>query len=69
MCTTFPVDADTATCLPSGDTAMWSERWPATGKRQAIFPDRMFRPTTSLKLGLEMTSRLPLREVYMSSAN
>ncbi len=25
-CTVFEVDADTATRLPSGETAMWSER-------------------------------------------
>ncbi len=33
-----PVEAETATSLPSGETAMWSERWPVTWKRHLISP-------------------------------
>lgn len=68
-CTVFDVDADTATRLPSGDTAMWSERNPDTGKRQLTLPVARSIDTTSAKLGRETTRAEPSGVEYMSSTN
>ena len=67
MWTTFPVDAEIATSLPSGEIAMWSERWPSTSKRQTILPLRMLIATTSLNEGRETIKRRPSFDAYMSS--
>ena len=53
--------------LPLGDTAMWSERCPATGNRQTILWDRRLIATTSAKDGRETMRSRPSLEEYMSS--
>ena len=67
MWTTFPVDADTATCLPSGEMAMWSARWPSTTKRHTIWRVSRLIATTSARLGLETIKSRPSLVEYMSS--
>jgi hypothetical protein len=68
-CTVFEVDADTATRVPSGDTAMWSARNPDTGNRHRSAPVRRSMETTSAKLGRDTTSALPSGVAYMSSTS
>ena len=68
-CTVLEVDADTATRVPSGDTAMWSARKPDTGNRHRRAPVRRSIDTTSAKLGRDATSALPSGVVYMSSTS
>lgn len=67
MCTTLPVEAETATRSPSGEIAMWSLRCPSTSKRQASSPVAMRIATTSARLGRETISSRPSPVVYMSS--
>jgi hypothetical protein len=69
MCTTFPVEAETATRVPSGDRPMWSERWPSTTNRHAMLPLARSMPTTSRRLGRDTTRRRPPSALYMSSTN
>ncbi len=66
-CTTLPVDALTTTRRPSGETAMWSERTPATGNRHTILLVRRLIATTSANDGREITTSRPSLEEYMSS--
>ncbi len=68
-CTVFEVDAETAILVPSGETAMWSERKPDTGNRHLILPVVRSIETTSAKLGRETTTAEPSGVVYMSSTN
>jgi hypothetical protein len=68
-CTVFEVEADTATVVPSRETAMWSERKPDTGNRQRTAPVARSIETTSAKLGRDATSAAPSGVVYMSSTN
>ncbi len=63
------VEAETATRVPSGETAMWSERYPDTGKRQLTRPEATSMDTTSAKLGRETTTAEPSGVVNMSSTN
>jgi hypothetical protein len=67
MWTTLPVEAETATSLPSGEIAMWSERCPSTSKRHTILPVRMLMPTTSLNDGRDTIRSRPSFDEYMSS--
>ncbi len=46
---------------------MWSERWPATGKRHTISPVSRLIATTSAYDGRDTISSRPSLEVYMSS--
>src|SRR5918999_526316 len=66
-CTLFAVESDTSRLSPSGEIAMWSERWPSIGKRQTICPVSRLIPTTSAKLGRDTYTNLPSCEVNMSS--
>jgi len=47
------VEAETSSRRPLGDSAMWSARYPSTGTRQTIRPERTLMATTSAKLGRE----------------
>ena len=67
MWTTLPVEAETATRLPSGEIAMWSERWPSTSKRHMILPVAISSEITSLKEGRETIRKRPSFVEYMSS--
>ena len=67
--TTLAVEAETSTCLPSGEIAMWSARFPSTFVRQMIFRVLRFSAITSARLGRETYRRRPLREENMSSTN
>jgi hypothetical protein len=49
--TLLAVESETSSLLPSGEVAMWSERWPSIGKRQTILPVAISMPTTSARLG------------------
>ena len=66
---TFAVDADTSRCLPSGEIAMWSARFPSTLVRQMIALVRRLIATTSARLGRDTYSTRPLCEENMSSTN
>ncbi len=67
--TTLPVEALTTTVSPSGEMAMWSERWPATAKRQTISWVSRLMATTSAYDGRDAISSVPSLEVYMSSTS
>ena len=67
--TTFAVEADTSRCLPSGEMAMWSARFPSTFVRQMIALVRRLIATTSARLGRDTYSTRPLWDENMSSTN
>jgi hypothetical protein len=65
----FAVESEIRRLVPSGEIAMWSERWPSIGKRQTTCRVRRLIPTTSAKLGRDTYTNLPSCEVNMSSVN
>jgi hypothetical protein len=66
-CTLRAVEAETSSRRPSGEIAMWSERYPSIFTRQTIRPSRRLIATTSARLGRETKTRRPFLEVKASS--
>ncbi len=66
---TLAVEAETSTCLPSGEIAMWSARFPSTFVRQMIWWVLRLIATTSARLGRDTYSTRPLCDENMSSTN